>query len=287
MEQQQPRKYVLRTTCTKNGGFQKYQPLPPQEVFQHAFWVLGTEMDVKIKRKQRFFNRKTDWMFLPVYLTVNKGLLFVYVKKDSGYILRVSSALTLNFEGNKKFNKQKNNRCQPKTQPDFTYDATIVLHFQFGELRLRFNNDENLRSWRAILLAAHHTQYGVTKIGENVAKQIFPSTSLESVVSTKSVYPEVDEKDKTEKVQIHRHPMIAPPPPPQSIVNVEEKAAAATSAFTLPSPILGSSVCSESGTGSSSYIKSANDVSSLFDPGNEKIGDKLNKSFLEQDVQHL
>uniref|UniRef100_A0A914Z1R8 DUF7778 domain-containing protein n=1 Tax=Panagrolaimus superbus TaxID=310955 RepID=A0A914Z1R8_9BILA len=204
MEHHQPRKFVLRTTCLKNGGFRKYQPLPPQEVFQHAYWVLGSEMDVKIKRKQTLFNRETDWMFLPVYLTTNKGLIFVYITNDSGYVLRISSALKLSFEGTKKAKKR-----QQAIGPNFTYYATIVLQFHFGELHLRFNDCENLRPWRAILLAAHQSQNGISKIGEFVAREIFGSTSLESVVSTKSVYPEADDKDKTERVEIHRHPMIA------------------------------------------------------------------------------
>uniref|UniRef100_A0A914QJ76 PH domain-containing protein n=1 Tax=Panagrolaimus davidi TaxID=227884 RepID=A0A914QJ76_9BILA len=260
----------------------KYQPLPPQEVFQHAFWVHGTEMDVKIKRKQRFFNRKTDWMFLPVYLTTNKGLLFIYVQKDSGYILRVSSALTLNFEAIAKYNKQKKKK-QPKTnESNFIYDATIVLHFQFGELRLRFKDDEDLREWRSVLLAAHQSLNDISQIPTNVSKQVFPSTSLESIVSTKSIYPEAGEKDKTERVQVHRHSVpIAD--------KTESEANVAASSTTVTSSSVRSSLNSESGTGISSNIKSTNEISSSFDPEDdsvfEKIEAKIKKSILEKEIR--
>uniref|UniRef100_A0AC35EY99 PH domain-containing protein n=1 Tax=Panagrolaimus sp. PS1159 TaxID=55785 RepID=A0AC35EY99_9BILA len=282
LQQSSSSKYVLRTTCKKNGGFKKYQPLPPQEVFQHAFWVLGTEMDVKIKRKARFFNRKTDWMFLPVYLTLSKGLLFIYVKKDSGYILRVSSASTLNYEAIAKYDKQKKKK-QPKTnEPNFIYDATIVLHFQFGELRLRFKDDKDLREWRTILLTAHQSLNDISRICTNVSKQPFSSTFLESIVSTISIFPEAGEKDKTERIQFHRHSV--------PISNkTESETNVATSSTTVTSSSVRSSLSSESGTGISSNVKSTNVVSSSFDPEDdsvfEKTEAKIKRSILKEETR--
>jgi hypothetical protein len=190
------RKYVLRTTCTKNGGFRKYQQLPPEEVFQHAYWVLGSELEVKIKRKQILFTRKTDWMCLPSYLTTNKGLLIIYLQENSGYVLRISSATKLNFEATKKFGKKKNKNL------DTQYSAIIKLEFPFGEIHLRIKNSENVQIWRSILLAAHQSPNNLAIIGEEVAGHLFKSSSMDSVLSAQSVVPKNDDTDKSDRLLI-------------------------------------------------------------------------------------
>ena len=158
--------------------------LPPQSVFQNACWVLGSELDVKVKRKKTFFNRESEWMRLPVYLTTNKGLLFIYTTDRTGYVLRVASASRVEFEGVKKSCKMQS----PQDKP-FDYTASMVLHFIFGELHIRFSKNDKLRPWRTILLAAHESQTELAKIGEMLAQEIKPAVSLESVVSTNSNFP--------------------------------------------------------------------------------------------------
>uniref|UniRef100_A0A7E4WAF0 PH domain-containing protein n=1 Tax=Panagrellus redivivus TaxID=6233 RepID=A0A7E4WAF0_PANRE len=195
------KEYVLRTTCNKNGGFRFYVPLPPQRVFQKAYWVLGSELEVRIKRKTAFINRETKWTRVPVYLTTNKGLLFVYIDQQKGYILRVPCAKKLYFEGTKKPKKLPKNKIIEGSK--YNYIATMQLVYSFGELHIRFDNEDNLRPWRAIMLAAHQTPQGLAKAGAQVAQEVCKSASASSVVSTKSIIPEG--KNKADEICLRRY----------------------------------------------------------------------------------
>uniref|UniRef100_A0AC35GD66 Uncharacterized protein n=1 Tax=Panagrolaimus sp. PS1159 TaxID=55785 RepID=A0AC35GD66_9BILA len=90
------------------------------------------------------------------------------------------------------------------------------------------------------------------------------------------------EKDKTERVQVHRHSV--------PISNkTESEANVAASSTTVTSSSIRSSLNSESGTGISSHIKSTNDMSSSFDLDNnsafERNEAKLKRSIWEKEIR--
>ena len=129
-----------------------FQFMLPKSRCQNSKEMLKSELDIKIKRKLTLFNPEAKWIRRSVYLHLPLGVLLIFVTEKSGYVLKVSKATRLEFEGVKQ-------TCKKRYPDDdsFDYTGSMILHYGFGELHIRFSNDDDLRAWRTITLAAHAT----------------------------------------------------------------------------------------------------------------------------------
>uniref|UniRef100_A0AC34RJY1 PH domain-containing protein n=1 Tax=Panagrolaimus sp. JU765 TaxID=591449 RepID=A0AC34RJY1_9BILA len=185
---------VVRTTCAKSGGFRKYTKLPNRNIFKNACYVMSGELETRIKRRGLVFDRETQWQRLPVYFSLLKGFLFVYMKEESGYGLRIQNAGEVKFEGERIYTGCGNEK---KTH----YKAVMKIVYSFGEINFRFKSNDNLRAWRSILLAAHQCPKSLMKVGAEVCKKLHWNDAA-SILSAHSMKSAVGLEHLQEKVQV-------------------------------------------------------------------------------------
>lgn len=141
---------TVRTTCSKTGGFKKYTKLPSRLQISQISSLISADLEVKIINPGFIFNRETIWERLPLYFSPLKGILFIYMTEEHGYGLKIDNAKEVTFEGERDIRG-----CGSGKYID--YKAVLRIVYNFGEVRIRFKEHDNLRSWKTLLLAAHQS----------------------------------------------------------------------------------------------------------------------------------
>ena len=167
---------LIKTTCSKSGGFNRYTKLPERSIFDNVCYVLSDTLEVKVKESGLLFNRETPWERRPVYFGLFKGFLLIYMKSNSGYALKVPTAHGLRFEGTRVKGRGKK----------LLYKAVVKIIYNFGQIHLRFKEGDDIRAWRTLLLAAHQFPNTLNSISIDACRK-FHWNDASSIVSIHSL----------------------------------------------------------------------------------------------------
>lgn len=173
---QKPDSVLIKTTCSKSGGFNRYTKLPEKSIFENVCYVISDNLEVKIKESGLLFNRESLWERRPVYFGLFRGFLLIYMKNNSGYALKVPMARGLRFEGTRVKGRGKR----------FLYKAVVKIIYSFGQIHLRFKEGDDIRAWRTLLLAAHQFPNTLNSISVDACKK-FHWNDANSIVSIHSL----------------------------------------------------------------------------------------------------
>jgi len=144
---------VLQTTSQLTGGFRKYVELPPAELLLRSSIdnFLHGHFEVRVRRHGFLFDHETKWKDCTVILLRDSKLLFVYMTKLRGYLLRIEAASRYSY-------LCETMRCEQDGHLMGYQRVVQELHYSFGELHIRMPSHEaNVHEWRSTIARAQLT----------------------------------------------------------------------------------------------------------------------------------